>query len=96
MKKTLIAIITTALLASMTACAPNPAPHHTYAVSGHYHLNGTIITSDGNLWDFQTSAFTTDATHIQVIFDDNGTPDNIYDDVILNITELVSINAKED
>lgn len=84
MKKLFIAIITASLL--VTACHAPKAPHHCYATSGYYYLDGTIITADGNIWDFQTDAFTAPETAVQVIFDDNGTPDNIYDDAILCAT----------
>jgi hypothetical protein len=90
MKKLFLTIITASLL--VTAChTPKPAPHHCYATSGHYYLDGTIITADGNAWGFDTDAFCDDDTYVQVIFDDNGTPNNIYDDIILNVTELVTI-----
>ena len=86
MKKLSITILLASLL--VTAChAPEPTPHHCYAVSGHYYLNGTVITADGNIWNFQTDAFTAPETAVQVIFDDNGTPKNIYDDAILCITQ---------
>lgn len=95
MKKTLIAIISAALLAStatiaMTCHAPNE-PHDHYAVSGYYYLDGTIITADGNVWDFQTDAFTAPETWVKVIFCDNGTPYKIEDDSILHVTELPAI-----
>ena len=41
--------------------------------SAHAHCE--IITEDGNIWEYDGA----------VMFDNNGTPDNIYDDIIVGI-----------
>ena len=35
-----------------------------------------IITEDGNIWEYDGA----------VMFDNNGTPDNIYDDIIVGLS----------
>ena len=83
MKKMMI----TALLASalLSGCAATEE-HHYYAASGYYYTDGTIITDDGNIWDFQTDAITENETRVKVVFDNNGTPKIITDDIIRNVT----------
>ena len=39
------------------------------------HAHCEIITEDGNIWDYDGV----------VLFDNNGTPDNIYDDIIVGL-----------
>lgn len=39
------------------------------------HANCEIITEDGNIWEYSG----------EVIFDNNGTPDDIYDDIIVGL-----------
>ena len=39
------------------------------------HANCEIITEDGNIWEYDG----------EVIFDNNGTPDDIYDDIIVGL-----------
>ena len=41
--------------------------------SAHAHCE--IITEDGNIWEYDG----------EVMFDNNGTPDNIYDDIIVGL-----------
>lgn len=41
--------------------------------SAHAHCE--IITEDGNIWEYSG----------EVMFDNNGTPDNIYDDIIVGL-----------
>ena len=39
------------------------------------HANCEIITEDGNIWEYSG----------EVIFDNNGTPNDIYDDIIVGL-----------
>lgn len=41
--------------------------------SAHAHCE--IITEDGNIWEYDG----------EVMFDNNGTPDDIYDDIIVGL-----------
>ena len=60
-----------------------------YTAYGRYYTNGTVITNDGNEWEYSTDLISdkvpTDAMPVWVAFDDNGTPDNITDDIVLGI-----------
>lgn len=83
MKKYSFPIIVTILisLCSISLTMSGAKESENYIVPGH-HTNGTIITNDGNIWDCQTEMLN-GAVH--VVFNDNGTPDNIYDDIIIDL-----------
>lgn len=53
-----------------TGCAVADEPTE-YAMSAHCE----IVTADGNIWEYDG----------EVIFDSNGTPNNIYDDIIVGL-----------
>lgn len=53
-----------------------------YVVAGNYYADGTVITNDGNIWDYQTEMVD---GPVHVVFNDNGTADNIYDDIIVDL-----------
>lgn len=58
-----------------------------YTAQGRYYMDGTIITNDGNEWAYTISDTTPyDNMPIYIGFDDNGTPNDIYDDIILGVT----------
>ena len=78
-----IAIFGIILLASLFLVTNSPAKESTnYVTPGHYYENGTVITDDGNIWGYQTEM---DDCSVHVIFNDNGTVDNIYDDIIIDL-----------
>lgn len=89
MKKQLIATVLfcTALLSGCTKAEPQP--HIRYTAYGRYYTNGTVITNDGNEWAYNTDTISnktpTNAMPIWIGFDDNGTPNNITDDIILGL-----------
>ena len=56
-----------------------------YIVSGHYYACGEVITEDGNLWGYDGGTSDYDNEPVNVLFDDMGTPDNIYDDEIVGL-----------
>lgn len=60
-----------------------------YTAYGRYYTDGTVITNDGNIWDYSTDTISdrtpTDAMPIWIGFDDNGTPNSIEDDIILGV-----------
>lgn len=63
--------------------------HTRYTAQGRYYLDGTVITNDGNdsqWWEYSTDNISNETLYdgipVWVIFDDNGTPDNITDDII--------------
>ena len=89
-------ILAISLLAlTLTGCgetAPIATPeaeHSAYIVSGRYYTNGTVITNDGNIWGYTQDIISEEPAYdnepIYAVFDDNGTPDDIYDDPIAGV-----------
>lgn len=67
-----------------------PEVEHTrYTAYGRYYTDGTVITNDGNEWSYSTDSISDktpyDNMPVWIGFDDNGTPTNIADDVILGL-----------
>lgn len=60
-----------------------------YTAYGRYYTDGTVITNDGNEWAYSTDLISnqipTDDMPVWVGFDDNGTPNDITDDIILGL-----------
>ena len=58
-------------------------------VQGRYYTCGELITNDGNVWEYAQDVISEresyDHQPVFAIFDDNGTPDNIYDDVVYGL-----------
>ena len=67
-----------------------PKIHTRYVTQGYYYAEGTVITNDGNIWDYHTDIISDKPSYdhqaVNVGFDDNGTPDNITDDIVLGLT----------
>lgn len=65
------------------------AIHTRYTQYGRFYTNGTLITDDGNEWEYFTDTVSDitvyDNMPVWVAFDDNGTPDNVTDDIILGM-----------
>ena len=76
--KKLISLVAT--LVVLSSCAPS---HGLYTMSGHIANGDTIITDDGNTWGVTTDIAV--GSLVVVTFDDNGTPDYIFDDVVTNV-----------
>lgn len=84
-----ILIFLSALLL-MTGCGSAPkVESNTYTVYARYYTDGTVITEDGNIWDYSQDIISKKASYdnepVFALFDDNETPDNIYDDEILGL-----------
>lgn len=77
MKKLLTIIATLVVLSS---CAPS---HNAYTMRGTVTDSNLIVTVDGNAWEVSTDFV--DGSSVVVTFDDNGTPDSIFDDIITNV-----------
>jgi len=94
-RKTIFAIIGLSLL--FTGCNTKgnvvtefyPVEHTTYITSGRYYTSGEVITEDGNVWGYSQDVISEresyDNEPIFALFDDNGTPENIYDDEIYGV-----------
>lgn len=89
--KKLLTLILAGAICFTVGCTKvsEPKVHTKYTAYGRYYTDGTVITDDGNEWSYATNAISdktpTDAMPIWVGFDDNGTPNNITDDVILGL-----------
>lgn len=63
--------------------------HTRYTQYGRYYTDGTLITNDGNEWGYNTDEVSNisvyDNMPVWVAFDDNGTPDDVTDDIILGM-----------
>lgn len=78
MKKLLIA-----MLVMLCLCGCGRPNHNTYTTTGYYYTNGEVITEDGNIWGYQQSSIYKDGQPVEVIMNDAGTPNYIYDDEIV-------------
>lgn len=79
--------IATAPTTAVTISAPTEpvAVEHTRRVmQGRYYAYGEVITSDGNEWDY-TDSERLDGDPVYAVLDDNGTPDEIHDDIVVGI-----------
>ena len=85
MKRSITLALALTLALSSISCT---SKHTQYTTDGTYYLDGTVITEDGNKWDYDTDTINGDGIAVVVRFDNNGTI-NITDDIIL------SINYKE-
>ena len=60
-----------------------------YTAYGRYYTDGTVITNDGNKWSYTTDTISdqtpTDGMPVWIAFNDNATPDDITDDIILGL-----------
>jgi outer membrane lipoprotein-sorting protein len=74
MKKKLLIVALACLCLAGCAVVDEPIDsmeQTVYTMSAHCE----IITADGNIWEYDG----------EVMFDNNGTPDNIYDDIIVGL-----------
>lgn len=83
MKKLAIIAIAALCLAGCHS-AQNETTSRLYTVSGWYYTCGEVITEDGNTWGYDANGFENEQV-VLVVFDDMGTPDNIYDDEIIGL-----------
>ncbi len=90
MKKAMILLSLCSML--LTGCAKGNGQ---YMKAGNYYLDGTVITCDGNIWDYQTETISNEPAYddapVYVVFDDNGTETNIYDDIIIKL--IIDVEA---
>ena len=66
-----------------------PKVHTRYTAYGRYYTEGTVITDDGNEWGYSTDLISdktpVDNMPVWIGFDDNGTPTDITDDIVLGL-----------
>ena len=90
MKKYVICVLMTSLILLTSGCTKaETVESKRYTAYGRYYTDGTVITNDGNEWAHNTDTISdkipADNMPVWVGFDDNGTPNNIYDDIILGL-----------
>jgi hypothetical protein len=79
-----------AILMSTGCTKPKPkVESQRYTAYGRYYTDGTVITNDGNEWGYTTDSISDqtpyDAMPVWIAFDDNATPDEITDDIIIGL-----------
>lgn len=84
MKKLIALLLAMVITISLAACG---GESYTIRVGeGIYYTDGTVITSDGHVWLYQTDAIdgepSRDGQKVLVFFDTNGTLYEIEDDII--------------
>ena len=56
---------------------------------GRYYTDGSVITHDGNVWGYQTEIISDEPAYnnepVFVVFDNNGTETDIYDDIVIDL-----------
>jgi hypothetical protein len=83
MRKLIITMLT--ILCLVGNSKPVPTSEHTmYIMSGHYYACGEVITEDGNVWGYTDGTIGNNES-VNVLFDDMGTPDYIYDDEVIGL-----------
>lgn len=91
MIKKLISLALAGAVCLMTsACTKTPEVESVrYTTYGRYYTDGSVITDDGNIWSYSTDTISdktpTDGMPVWVGFDDNATPNDITDDIILGL-----------
>ncbi|MBR4891392.1 MAG: hypothetical protein IKU15_08930 [Clostridia bacterium] len=76
----LFALFMVALMAGMVLIAKHSADH-TYSKNAIAISENTLRTDDGNEWEVKRNTLTINHQY-EVFFNDNDTPENIYDDII--------------
>lgn len=73
----------------VTEVEPTPIESTRYTAYGRYYTDDTVITNDGNEWGYGTDTISNiaiyDGMPVWIGFDDNGTPNEITDDIILGL-----------
>lgn len=82
MKRSITFALALILALSSIGCT---SKHTQYTTNGTYYLDGTVITEDGNEWGYDTDTINGDGIAVIVHFDNNGTTNDITDDIILGL-----------
>lgn len=74
---------------TMETQAQTEIAHERYVATGRYYTCGELVTNDGNVWKYAQDTISEmesyDHQPVFAVFDDNGTPDNIYDDEVCGL-----------
>ena len=84
-------IATTMAILCLSGCSvAKPEPEHTrYVMQGRCYERNVWEDTTGNLWEYTTDVVSKQQVYIgmpvYICFDDAGTSDNIYDDIVLGL-----------
>ena len=84
-------ILVSLALCCLAGCAQREIKreHSTYMAAGRYYTHGELITNDGNVWEYSQDTISEmksyDHQPVFALFDDNGTPDYLYDDEVYGL-----------
>ena len=88
-KKITLSLALALSVSAFVGCSHKTVTHTQYTAYGRYYADGTIVTDNGNEWGYSTDTVSGktpyDNMPVWVAFDDNGTPAEIKDDIILGI-----------
>ena len=92
--KILAALMLAAQLSGACATTAPSAPVNVYALDGIYCVD-EVYTSDGNHWSYDIVDYVGDVSAydgmpVTVWLSDNGTPDDVTDDVVLGLVSASS------
>ena len=94
MKKILAISMLALSLCGCGATTTEPDVEHImYFQSGRYYftadLQGQVVTNDGNVWEYTQDVISDKPSYhnepVIAVLDDNGTPDDIYDDSVVSL-----------
>lgn len=96
MKKALVTVLTLATLAGLTGCTRTPEPEPPATVTKYItrarYTAPQLTTADGNLWSYDGAVQGENIpehhqtnTPVYAVFHDNGTPDELTDDVVCGL-----------
>lgn len=105
-----ILLLATMFLTGCTTTTEEPVvevEHTRYVAHGRYYINADlqweVITDDGNIWVYDQETISDEPRYhtepVYVGFDDNGTPEDITDDIVLGLVrdiETAIYDALED
>lgn len=90
----LVAICVTVIVMRFTLSKSVENPHEQYVSHGRYYTNGVVVTDDGNEWNYTAEIISEkevyDEEPVYIVMDDNGTSENITDDIILGLVKDVN------
>lgn len=89
MNKKLVAVALATLCLSGCGIAEPESEHAQYILHGRYYERNVWEDTTGNLWEYDTDTVSKQPVYVgmpvYICFDDAGTSDYIYDDIVLGL-----------